>query len=70
MERIVPESEELYDAATPNQLDCPSSLRYDHQEAMYQIIDEVNELMMNKNFRELIEIHKYVRSQRKENSNK
>ncbi|PYY28251.1 Uncharacterized protein PIL02S_03397 [Paenibacillus illinoisensis] len=58
------ESNEGYDAAIPNTLDCPSSNRNDHQLAMYQIIDEVVEMMTKRTFRELIEIHKYVRNQR------
>lgn len=63
-ESCCPESEELYNAAMPNQQDCPSSMREDHQEAMYQIMDEVDELMMKRNFKELIQIHKFVRDQR------
>ncbi|MMZ65414.1 hypothetical protein D1872_278190 [compost metagenome] len=61
-----PESEELYNAATPNQLDCPSALRSDHQEAMYQIVDEVNEMMMKRNLKELIAVHKFIRGQKDE----
>ncbi|WP_339193890.1 hypothetical protein MKY95_19120 [Paenibacillus sp. FSL P4-0176] len=58
------ESEELSVAAIPNTLDCPSAMRVDHQEAMYQIIDEVDEMMMKRNFKELIEIHKFIKDQR------
>lgn len=59
-----PESEDQYIAATPNQLDCPSSLRRDHEQSMYQIMDEVNEMMYRRNLRELVQIHKYIRDQR------
>lgn len=65
-EQCCPESEELYNVATPNQLDCPSALRSDHQEAMYQIVDEVNEMMMKRNLKELITVHKFIRGQRDE----
>lgn len=58
------ESEEGYNAATPDQLDCPSSLRRDHEQAMYQIMDEVNEMMYRRNLRELVQIHKFARDQR------
>ena len=61
----VHESEEEYNTATPNQLDCPSSLRRDHEQAMYQIMDEVKEMMYRRNLRELVQIHKYIRDQRK-----
>ncbi|WP_124115373.1 hypothetical protein [Paenibacillus xylanexedens] len=59
-----PESEELHNAAIPNTLDCPSAMRSDHQEAMLSIIVEVNEMMRKRNFKKLIEIHKFVRGQR------
>lgn len=63
-DQCCPESEVLYTAAIPNTLDCPSAMRNDHQFAMYQIIDEVDEMMTRRNFRELIDIHNFVRSQR------
>ncbi|WP_411735103.1 hypothetical protein [Paenibacillus sp. M2] len=59
------ESNEGYDAAIPNTLDCPSAMRSDHQFAMYQIVDEVDEMMLGRNFKELIEIHRFVKGQRK-----
>ncbi|RPK31789.1 hypothetical protein EDO6_02416 [Paenibacillus xylanexedens] len=39
-------------------------MRSDHQEAMLSIIVEVNEMMRKRNFKKLIEIHKFVRGQR------
>ncbi|MFB5758976.1 hypothetical protein [Paenibacillus medicaginis] len=63
-DQCCPESEVQYASATPDQLDCPSSLRRDLEEAMYQIVDEVNEMMIKRNFRELIQIHKFVKDQR------
>lgn len=62
------ESEEAYDKATPNQLDCPVSLRKDHQQSMFMIIEEVNEMMMKRNFRELAAIHSFVAGQRPDTS--
>lgn len=59
-----PESEELHITAIPNTLDCPSAMRSDHQEAMIDIIVEVDEMMYRRNFKELIEIHKFVKDQR------
>ncbi|WP_440110124.1 hypothetical protein [Paenibacillus sp. QZ-Y1] len=63
-DQCCPESEELYIAAIPDTLDCPSAMRSDHQFAMYQIIDEVDEMMLGRNFKELIEIHRFVSGQR------
>ena len=64
-DQCCPESEELYMATIPNTFDCPSALRSDHQEAMISIMDEVEEMMYRRNFKELIEIHKFVKDQRK-----
>ncbi|ASA22670.1 hypothetical protein B9T62_18860 [Paenibacillus donghaensis] len=58
------ESQEGHEAAAPNELDCPSSLRKDFQESMYQMMDEIDEMMNKRKFRELVDIHKYVRDQR------
>ncbi|WP_091014442.1 hypothetical protein [Paenibacillus amylolyticus] len=63
-DQCCPESEELYIAAIPDTLDCPSAIRSDYQEAMISIIEEVDELMYRRNFKELIDIHKFVRGQR------
>jgi hypothetical protein len=59
------ESKEGYDTASPNELDCPSSLRKDFQESMYQMWDEIDEMMNKRKFSELVQIHKFVRDQRK-----
>lgn len=59
------ESEEAYEKATPHELDCPVSLREDLQESMYLILDEVQEMMNKRNFKELAAIHRFVRDQRK-----
>lgn len=69
-DQCCPESEELHRAAIPNTLDCPSAMRSDHQEAMHQIMDEVYEMMYRRNFRELIQIHKYIKNQRKAETKK
>jgi len=59
------ESEENYNAATPNELDCPSSLRKDLEESIWFLRDEIDEMTYKRNFRELYEIYKFINSQRK-----
>ena len=62
------ESEEAYNQAEPNELDCPSSLRRDFENQFWLLLDEIYEQLRHRNFRELIEIKKYIESQReKEN---
>lgn len=60
-----PETEELIKYATPNKLDCPSSLRSDFQEQLHNLADECNKLLDRRNMRELIEIKRFIESQRK-----
>lgn len=60
-----PESEELYNNATPNELACPSSLRSDFDKQLYNLVDECAELLNKRNMRELIEIKKFIENQRK-----
>jgi hypothetical protein len=59
-----PESEEQYNNAKPNQLDCPSSLREDFQSQLYSLVDECFELLKHRNMKELIEVKKFIESQR------
>lgn len=59
-----PEDEENFNSATPDRLDCPSSLRNDFQEQLYELVDECAELLKRRNMRELIEIKRFVESQR------
>lgn len=59
-----PESEELYNNATPNKLDCPSSLRADFLEQLYNLAGECIELIHERNMSELIEIRNFIKSQR------
>jgi hypothetical protein len=61
-----PESEELLKYAKPNQLDCPSSLRVDFEEQLYNLVDEIIELLKQRNFRELNEIRKFILNQRRD----
>lgn len=63
----VPETEQDYDNATPNELDCPSSLRIDIEEGIWILHDEIVELVEKRNLNELIEVKKFILDQRKEN---
>lgn len=58
------ESEEAYNNATPDQLDCPSSLRKDFEEQLYMLADECNQLLNRRNMKELREIKKFIESQK------
>ena len=59
-----PESIELMDKAVPNTLDCPSSFRTDLEEQLYNLVDECETLLNKRNMKELIEIKKFIESQR------
>ncbi|AHJ87502.1 hypothetical protein Bp8pC_071 [Bacillus phage Bp8p-C] len=60
-----PESKEAIDNATPNELDCPSSLRKDLQSNMYKAVDEINDMLVRRNHKEIAAVHKFVSDQRK-----
>lgn len=59
------DSEEAFEKAIPNTLDCPSSLRKDFEEQLYSLGGECESLLYKRNMRELIEIKKFIESQRK-----
>ena len=59
-----PEDEEQYNNAVPDTLDCPSSLRVDFQEQLVTLADECNELLNRRNMQELIQVKKFIESQR------
>ncbi|OPH61854.1 hypothetical protein BC351_01020 [Paenibacillus ferrarius] len=59
------DSEEAFEKAIPNTLDCPSSLRKNFEEQLYILIDECTELLNKMNMRELITIKKFIENQRK-----
>lgn len=59
------EDEESYDNATPNELDCPSSLRSDFEIMMRVLINECYELLGKRRFRELVDIHNFIINQRR-----
>lgn len=61
-----PEDEEFFEKATPDRLDCPSSLRADFQKQLFLLASECEELLYQRNMRELIEIKKFIESQREE----
>jgi len=52
--------------ATPNQLDCPVSLRADFTVQLFKLIDECSDLLNSRNMSELIAIKKFILSQRKD----
>ncbi|AUZ30172.1 hypothetical protein [Bacillus licheniformis] len=58
------ESEEGMKKATPNQLDCPSSLRADFEEQLNNLLNECIDLLMHRNMKELIEVKKFINEQR------
>ena len=63
------ESEEEMQKATPNQLDCPSSLRVDFEKQLINLINECIDLLERRNMKELMEVKKFIESQRsKENA--
>lgn len=58
------ESEESFNDATPNELDCPSSLRKDFEEQLWFLVEECEALLLKRNMKELREIKKFIESQR------
>lgn len=63
LNQCCPESEELFDNAIPDTLDCPSSLRYDFKESLYKLIEECNILLLHRNMKQLMEIKKFIENQ-------
>lgn len=63
-DQCCPDGEEALNNATPNQLDCPSSLRKDFQSQLYALVEECEGLLQKRNMRELIEIRKFIEAQR------
>ena len=63
-----PESEEQYENAVPDTLDCPSSLRADFAEQHGLIYKECQYLLFRRSMREMIEIKKFMESQREDRS--
>jgi hypothetical protein len=58
------EIEESFEQATPNELDCPSSLRKDFDEQLNLLAIECQELILKRNMKELIQVKKFIESQR------
>lgn len=63
-DQCCPEDEETYIHAVPNQFDCPVSLRKDFQEQLFNLAYECGDLLNHRNMKELIEIKKFIDSQR------
>jgi hypothetical protein len=59
-----PEDEEQFNNAVPNTLDCPSSLRVDFQKQLMVLAGECEEFLNKRNMKELIQIKKFIESQR------
>lgn len=58
-----PEIEQGLDNATPNQLDCPESLRSDFEEQMFKLLDEIKEKLNMRTFEQLNAIRKFMLTQ-------
>lgn len=56
------ESEDSHENATPNELDCPSSLREDFEEQMYNLYEECAKELCKLNFKELNKVRKFIKS--------
>lgn len=59
-----PEDEKQYNNAIPNTLDCPSSLRADHQQQLKELYMECSGMLFRRNMKELLEIRELMKSQR------
>lgn len=62
-DQCCPESPEDMENATPNELDCPSSLRVDFKEQLQLLVDEIESLLQKRNFSQLNEVLKFIRNQ-------
>jgi len=62
--QCIHECEEGYKSATQNQLDCPSSLRKDFENMLFELHDECEKLMRKRNFKELMDIRKFILNQK------
>ncbi|MGG2091327.1 hypothetical protein AB1283_00995 [Bacillus sp. S13(2024)] len=63
-DQCCPEDVEAFNKATPNELDCPSSLRRDFQKQLILLVAECESLLHRRNMKELVEIKKFIESQR------
>ncbi|MCF8017816.1 MAG: hypothetical protein K9L62_00325 [Vallitaleaceae bacterium] len=57
------ESEEGHKNATPDQLDCPSSLRKDFEEGLHIVAHECKNLINKRCLRELLDVKKFMLQQ-------
>lgn len=60
------ESEDGYENATPNELDCPSSLRGDFESEFWAIFDMCHLIMKKLNTLDLLHFYAFIKSQRNE----
>lgn len=63
-DQCCPEDAGSYKKAVPNTLDCPSSLRVDFQGQLSSLVKECKELLNCRNMKELLEIKRFIESQR------
>ena len=63
------EEEEAFEKATPNELDCPSSLRGDWEKQFRYLFEECVDLLNHRSYKELVEVKKFIESQRENNFN-
>lgn len=61
----VHEDEESYKNATPNELDCPSSLRVDFEKSFKEMVMDCRSMLNRRTFKEIREVHKLLTDQRK-----
>lgn len=68
-DQCCPDSEERFNEATPNELDCPSSLREDLQEGLYITRDEILDAVDNLGEHSRVYFLNHILSQRDEGIN-
>ena len=51
--------------ATPNQLDCPVSLRGDFTRQLYALLHECETMLDRRNMKELMQVRDFMKAQRK-----
>lgn len=68
-DQCCPDSEERFNEATPNELDCPSSLREDLQEGLYITRDEILEAVDSLGEHSRVYFLNHILSQRDEGIN-
>lgn len=55
-----PESEEDFNNAIPNTLDCPSTLRGDFEDAFNLLQDELTDRVNNLSFSDMVKVREFI----------